>query len=283
MQYPATYAGTVEDTRDPEQLGRMKVRVPSVYGPDALGNTIATSDLPWALPAGLPAGGSSQSGAIQWLPEVGDHVFVRFLDGEPEKPVWEWAGQDRRQATEYPYLRRQPGGYQEDGSAPRSALLTRYDHLVDIQEDTVTIRTKSGYKLRFTDSTGKLDVYAPTVDVLLEALKVTGVTASVNVNDLAVTAAVAKVSANDLDMETLTARLVSLVEAKVTSPHIELGPEGSAVDPVVRLSDLKLVVQVITTVFNAHKHIAVKLGAPTTPPLAPMVVVPTASQTTFTA
>src|SRR3546814_4627799 len=27
------------------------------------------------------------------LPEPGDHVWVRFLDGQPEKPIWEWGMQ----------------------------------------------------------------------------------------------------------------------------------------------------------------------------------------------
>ena len=88
MEYFATYAGYVEDNKDPDNIGRLKVRVPTVYGPaDSQKNTISTADLPWALPAGLPAGGSPDSGAIQWLPEPGDHVYVRFLDGEPEKPI----------------------------------------------------------------------------------------------------------------------------------------------------------------------------------------------------
>lgn len=279
-----TYAGTVEDIDDPEQLGRVKARVPAVYGPaDSGENFIATHDLPWALPAGLPAGGSADSGAIQWLPVLGDHVFVRFLDGEPEKPIWEWAGQDRKQAREYPYIRRNPGGYGEDGTAPRSALLTRYGHLLDFQEDTVTLRTSKGFKIRFTDSTGKLDVYVPTLDILSQDVTLTCGNAELNCTDLNISAAIAKLSANEVNVESTTSEIMALISAKLVSPNIELGPSGKAVDPVVRLSDLELVVKSIITQFASHVHIAIKLGAPTTPPTKPMIVVPTGSAVTFTA
>jgi hypothetical protein len=279
-----TYAGTVEDIDDPEQLGRIKARVPMVYGPaDGGENYITTHDLPWALPAGLPAGGSAESGAIQWLPVLGDHVYVRFLDGEPEKPVWEWAGQDRKQAREYPYLRRNPGGYGEDGVAPRSALLTRYGHLLDFQEDTVTLRTGKGYKIRFTDSTGKLDIFVPTVDILSQDVTLTCGTASVNCTDLSISAATAKLSANEVNVESTTSEILALISAKLTSPHVELGPDGMAVDPVVRLSDLKLVVESIVKQFAAHFHISASPGSPTSPPTKPMIVLPTGSSVTFTA
>jgi hypothetical protein len=41
-----TYCGVVENVKDPEKLGRVKVRVPHVFG------FIGQNDLPWALPAG---------------------------------------------------------------------------------------------------------------------------------------------------------------------------------------------------------------------------------------
>jgi hypothetical protein len=89
-----TYGGIVENVKDPEKLGRVKVRVPHIYG--ASGSStgyIGTNNIPWALPAGMPAGGSPASGGFSHLPDVGDHVWVRFLDGEPEKPIWEWGMQ----------------------------------------------------------------------------------------------------------------------------------------------------------------------------------------------
>src|SRR3546814_1473831 len=94
MNLLGTYGGIVEKVNDPEKLGRVKVRVPHVYGATGGGTGfIGTNDIPWALPAGMPAGGSSNSGGFSHLPEPGDHVWVRFLDGQPEKPIREWGMQ----------------------------------------------------------------------------------------------------------------------------------------------------------------------------------------------
>lgn len=156
-----TYGGVVEATGDPEGLGRLKVRAPVVYGPSS-SSLIATADLPWALPAGLPAGGSPESGAIQWLPGVGDQVFVRFLDGCPEKPVWEWGNQSQPQARAFPYWSRQPGGYAEDGSAPPSSYLTRYGHWLEFTRAHLQHGTKGGLLLTLDDPSATARVVAPT-------------------------------------------------------------------------------------------------------------------------
>lgn len=160
-----TYAGTVEKVTDPERLGRVKVRVPHVYGgvmePDGL-TGIATDDLPWALPAGLPAG---HNHGISWLPDVGDHVWVRFLDGEPEKPLWEWGMQDRVQRNSpggefQSYSKSTPGELDSAGrelaqdtvKGVKSALFRRYGHSFDISPSSVIATTGQGYSLLLNDS-----------------------------------------------------------------------------------------------------------------------------------
>ncbi len=281
MNLFATYAGTVESIDDPDRLGRIKARVQAVYGPVA-GAGISTEEIPWALPSGLPAGGSSESGAIAWLPNIGDRVWVRFLDGEPEKPIWEWANQTASQAVDYPVWRRSPGGY--DGEiAPRSAFLTRYGHSIDFQPDEFTFRTARGYKIRFTDSTGQLDVYARSLVGLMESVNVTSVDFAFNaIAGYAVDAGTVDFSSNTFDVESMTNTIVGILSSKIQSPQVELGPAGFAVDPVVRLSDLQLVVNALLLQFNKHIHLD-SLKKPTTPPIAPMVLVPTASKVTFTA
>lgn len=281
MNLFATHAGTVEVIDDPDRLGRIKVRVPTVYGPVAESG-LSVEDLPWALPAGLPAGGSPESGAITWLPNIGDRVWVRFLDGEPEKPIWEWANQTTKQASDYPVWRRSPGGY--DGEiAPRSAMLTRYGHSIDFQPDEFTIRTSRGYKIRFTDSTGRLDVYARSLMALFGPVDVTASEFALNaIASFKVNAGTANLSANTVDVESMTNTIVGIMANKLQSPQVELGPAGFAVDPVVRLSDLQLVITALLTQFNTHIHLD-SLKKPTTPPIKPMVLIPTASKVTFTA
>ena len=141
------YGGTVEDNRDPEKMGRLKVRVPHAYG--AVGGTfgvIATNDLPWALPVGMPAGGSGASGGFSMLPEPNDQVLVQFLDGEPEKPVWQWFMQNQDQAKK---LRLHE--YDSSGD-PDRAILTRYGHSLEITPGQVTLTTKEGYQIILGES-----------------------------------------------------------------------------------------------------------------------------------
>jgi hypothetical protein len=150
LNYFGTYLGTVEENKDPEKLGRVKVRVPHVFGfAGGPAGAIGLDDLPWAIPAGMPAGGSSASGGISWLPESGDQVFVRFLDGEPEKPVWEWGGQSQPQGQKLALHE-----YEDDdgqvGDPSRSAL-TRYGHTIEFHDGGVFAVTDNGNLFNLDD------------------------------------------------------------------------------------------------------------------------------------
>ena len=291
----ATYAATVEATNDPERIGRLKARVPLIYGPSGANEAISVSDLPWAMPSGMPAGGSAQSGGVVWLPEVGDHVYVRFLDGEPEKPIWEWGAQDTKQATKFPYQRLKDGGYTKDGKAPTLALLTRYGHALQLSPSSVILssaggyayyisdstealgqigqRTARGYLQEFDDSTDMLSLYVRNYTGLVSYLYFTGDDYKWVVSDEVAFAAGHTFMADAGDLIQLTTPLTRLVSAT-----IELGEDAS--DPVVRLSDLQNVVNIIMNTFNAHMHIG-NLGFPTSAPTTPLVVEPTASENTF--
>lgn len=154
--------GIVESNKDPEKLGRVKVRVPHVYGvPDGELGGVGINDLPWAIPAGLPAGASAQSGGIDWLPEPGDQVVVMFLDGEPEKPIWMWMMQSIDQQNSFPFHHYSPAS-----GAPERAGLTRYGHTVELNSGSAIISTKSGYSMLFLNGdlgvqNGQIQVFTP--------------------------------------------------------------------------------------------------------------------------
>lgn len=156
MSLLGTYAGLVEDNKDPEKLGRLKVRVPHVYG--AVGGVfgaISTENLPWAMPSGLPNGLSQNSGGFDWLPEVGDQVLVRFLDGEPEKPVYEWFMQTQKAAETFKLHQYKdatgaiPGS---GGGKPKRGAMVRYGHTVEWNTDGLILTTSKGYRLLLTDA-----------------------------------------------------------------------------------------------------------------------------------
>ncbi len=306
MELLGTYAGTVESVEDPEKIGRLKVRVPAVYGPAGTKeNSIATSDLPWALPTGMPAGGTSSSGAFMWLPGIGDHVFVRFLDGVPEKPIWEWGGQDRQQKKVFPFWQQYPGAY-TDAATPDTTALLRHGHAIEISPGGVMattsygyalvltdagdqgfglaqLLTAKGYQLTFDDNKDQLTVYAPTIQALFELVVFTGarfvVTAS-EIIRLSTSQFIADAAQTKLTTTTNTA-LTAGTEITAAAPRVALGTVETQ-DSVVRLSDLVALANAIMAIFNAHLHTG-NLGRPTSPPTQPMQLHPTGSQITFSA
>lgn len=70
------YRGLVDEIGDARNLGRIKVRVPEVYG-DVVS--------PWALPCAPFAGNNLGFYAI---PPVGSGVWVEFEAGDKERPIW---------------------------------------------------------------------------------------------------------------------------------------------------------------------------------------------------
>lgn len=72
------YRGIVVDNEDPAKLGRLKVKVPSVLGPDVVTG--------WATPC-APYGGAADQGFL-FVPERDAAVWVEFEEGDLEFPIW---------------------------------------------------------------------------------------------------------------------------------------------------------------------------------------------------
>lgn len=171
-EYTGIYTGIVEDNKDPDGMGRLKVRVPITYGDSS---KVTTAQIPWALSRGLPAGGSKKSGGIDWLPDVGDQVWVTFLDGESEKPLWEWATQSRPQSKNFPLHQ-----YGKDGKPSRAAM-TRYGHTVELNESSVIITTAKGNVLLLDDGVDGILLRA-NQDLQISVQDITAIIASLQVS-----------------------------------------------------------------------------------------------------
>ena len=83
------YRGVIEDNKDPEKMGRCKIRVFGIHTPSTSKDDldgIPTDELPWSEPAlGLFEG--SVSGYGGWtIPLQGSHVFLFFENGHMLKP-----------------------------------------------------------------------------------------------------------------------------------------------------------------------------------------------------
>jgi len=122
------YRGTVVDNADPENLGRLRLKVP-----DLLGNEVVTG---WAMPC-LPYGGFANQGFL-FVPEVEAGVWVEFEKGDTDYPIWTgtfWS---------------KPGG---DSELPKAndADGTEQDTVQDPPTRKI-IKTVKGHTIQFEDA-----------------------------------------------------------------------------------------------------------------------------------
>jgi uncharacterized protein involved in type VI secretion and phage assembly len=76
-RYYGKYRGHVTDTDDPDNLGRVKAKVPRLLGDEETG---------WALPA-FPYGGAGEQGFFA-VPDVDAGVWIEFEGGDLSYPIW---------------------------------------------------------------------------------------------------------------------------------------------------------------------------------------------------
>lgn len=130
------YRGFVEDTADPEHIGRLRLRVPSV-----LGSELITG---WALPC-VPYGGAANQGEL-FIPEQGAGVWVEFEEGDLEFPVWVgtfWSKPDGESESPKP---NGPDGAEQDGvqgPPTRKIIKTGKGHTIQLEdkdgEEAITV------------------------------------------------------------------------------------------------------------------------------------------------
>jgi len=125
------YRGFVVDNADSEQLGRLKLRVPSVLGGDVVTG--------WAMPC-VPYGGDVNQGFL-FIPEVDAGVWVEFEEGDLEFPIWVgtfWS---------------KPGG-ESELPKPNDADGTEQGSVQDPPTRKI-IKTQKGHTIQFEDKDGE--------------------------------------------------------------------------------------------------------------------------------
>ena len=80
-KFTGMYRGVVEDVADPKKVGRVRVRVFTIF------DDVEVEHLPWAIYADPMMGGSRNSGGMI-VPANGDHVWVFFENGDHMQPVY---------------------------------------------------------------------------------------------------------------------------------------------------------------------------------------------------
>lgn len=124
------YRGLVTEVGEGDDLGKIKTRVPEIYGDENIS--------PWALPS-VPFAG--QDHGLVVLPEEDDGVWIEFEAGDISRPIWTgcWWADD-----EMP----------EPASPQARILVTTAGHKVvlDEEENKIQLLHPDGAEITMTDS-----------------------------------------------------------------------------------------------------------------------------------
>jgi len=153
-RFHGKYLGTVVDNDDPKALGRIRVKVPEVFGDETSG---------WCLPCS-PYAGSGVGLAV--VPPVGSLVFVEWPAGDTSRvPIWSGGA--------WP-----DGNGVEDAGPETIVLTTPAGHKVVLRDESgneaVEIESASGAKLTLSSD---------GVSIEFGSQKIALTNASISLND----------------------------------------------------------------------------------------------------
>lgn len=160
------YAGIVTDTDDPKAIGRLRARVPEVFGEEEICG--------WALPC-APWGGGFNRGFFA-LPEVGDTVWIEFEAGDPARPIWSgtfWGAPDSAGGQDDLGTEtgaEAPEGADNPAGPGQYSFRTAAGHLISLDDagGIVVIAEASGAEVRITGD-GEVIITASTIKLGADA------------------------------------------------------------------------------------------------------------------
>jgi uncharacterized protein involved in type VI secretion and phage assembly len=139
------YPAEVQSITDPDQQGRVRVRLP--WSPDNSGNGYEV----WARLAVLMAGNNR---GTWFIPDAGDEVLVMFEAGDPRRPYVIgalWNGRDAPPET----MDGAGNNYHKTIVSRRNIRIT----LDDTEgQETVTIQTPGGQQVVLKDGPGSVEI-----------------------------------------------------------------------------------------------------------------------------
>ncbi len=253
QRFYGKYRAFVVENDDPEQLGRLKLKVPSV-----LGEEVVTG---WAMPC-VPYGGMTDRGFF-FIPEIDAGVWVEFEEGDLEFPIWVGTFWSKPGGTSEVPKPNDAAGSEEGGipSPPTRKI----------------IKTLKGHTIQLEDADGEEMV------LLVEAEN--GQVFTMNQDGIKITDGkngnTVTLDSSGIVIEDKNGNVITMDASTVTikSSSIKVGENAS--EPLVLGNQLKTALETwINGTFSTHMHTG-NMGAPTTPPLpgAPLVMDPALSLT----
>lgn len=244
QRYYGKYRGFVADNQDPEQRGRLKLIVPSVFGEAVSG---------WALPC-LPFGGLADQGLFL-IPEVDAQVWVEFEEGNVDKPLWTGTF------------------WQQQGDVPAEAQKA--------EPTTRLLKTPSGHVLQFDDEAGaeQFRLHHPSdSEITIDPQGVIDLKDAQG-NELTLDAAGSKIVLKDANGNTLTMDATGTVVEDASGNKIEMKAAGITVQgQTITIQGSQVAVggaggeplikgASFLALFATHMHTCTAPGAPTSPPI----------------
>jgi uncharacterized protein involved in type VI secretion and phage assembly len=253
QRFYGKYRGLVVDNADPENLGRLKVRVPSV-----LGGSVVTG---WATPC-VPYGGADNQGFL-FVPEVASGVWIEFEEGDLEFPIWVgtyWSKPGG--ASELPKPNDPTGAEEGDVQSPPTRKI---------------IKTLRGHTLQLEDADGdEMVLLVEAVNGQVVTLNADGIRIADGKNGNTLT-----LDASGIVIEDKNGNVITMDGSSVTIKSSSINVGDGASEPLVLGNQLKTALETwVNGTYMTHMHTG-NLGAPTTPPLpgAPLLLDPALSLT----
>lgn len=242
--YYGKYRGFVVDNADPDNLGRVTVRVPSVLGNEVSG---------WALPC-APFGGLDGQGLFL-VPEIGAQLWIEFEEGNPNKPIWTgtfWRSSDQppenaRKTEPTTRMLQTPSGHRlqfddEDGDERITLAHTGGSELVMEPDGNVILTDEGGAKLTLDNASN---------EVVLE---------DASGNSMTMTSTGTTVEDSNGNKVEMGPAGVTVKGTTVTIEGNQVAVAGAGGEPLIKgMSFL--------TLFATHVHTTTVPGTPTSPPI----------------
>lgn len=160
-KFYGNYRGVVVSNEDPINSGRCQINVFSVF------DGVNDSDLPWAQFADPFMGGASDVGGYI-VPDVGNHVWVFFENGDFMKPVY-FAGAPAK-----------PHGPSEKSVGPDNLIIKTKKSIIEIDDEgeRINITTTGDFDISVDGDVNleatNVDVQSTTATVVAPTIDITG-------------------------------------------------------------------------------------------------------------